>query len=45
MNTSSLLQSKISLKGFTLSLHDIRSIHDSMNIPKIEFIAFIYIVL
>ena len=39
MNSSGLLQSK----GFTLILQDTRSIHDSMNIPKIEFIAYIYI--
>ena len=29
--------------GFTLTLQETRSIHDSMNIPKIEFIAYIYI--
>ena len=45
MNTSSLLQSKWSLKGFTLTLQETQSIHDSMNIPKIEFIAYIYILL
>ena len=28
-----------------LILHETRSIHDSMNIPKIEFIAYIYILL
>ena len=41
MNTSGLLQE-------TRSIHDsqeIRSIHDSMNLPKIEFIAFFYILL
>ena len=32
-------------KGFTLTLQETRSIHDSMNIPKIEFIAYIYILL
>ena len=37
-NTSSLLQSK----GFTLTLQETRSIHDSMNLPKIKFIAYIY---
>ena len=37
MNTSGLLQSN------TLTLQETRSIHDSMNIPKIEFIAYIYI--
>ena len=42
MNTSGLLQSKW---GFTLTLQETRSIHDSMNIPKIEFIAYIYILL
>ena len=28
-----------------LTLQENRSIHDSMNIPKIEFIAYIYILL
>ena len=37
MNTSGLLQSK--------TLQETRSIHESMNIPKIEFIAYIYILL
>ena len=32
-------------KGFTLTLQETRSIHDSMNLPKIEFIAYIYILL
>ena len=45
MNTSGLLQSKWSPKGFTLTLQETWSIHDSMNIPKIEFIAYIYILL
>ena len=27
------------LKGFTLTLQETWSIHDSMNIPKIEFIS------
>ena len=31
------------MKGFSLSLQETRSIHDSMNRPKIEFIAYIYI--
>ena len=31
--------------GFALALQETRSIHDSMNIPKIEFIAYIYILL
>ena len=30
-------------KGLMLTLQETRSIHDSMNIPKIEFIAYIYI--
>ena len=41
MDTLSLLQSKWS----PLTLQETRSIHDSMNIPKIEFIAYIYILL
>ena len=45
MNTSGLLQSKWSPKGFTLNLQETRSIHDSMNRPKIEFITYIYILL
>ena len=36
MNTSGILQSK-------LILQETRSIHDSMNILKIEFITYIYI--
>ena len=32
-------------KGFTFTLQETRSIHDSMNIPKIEFIAYIYVLL
>ena len=43
MNTSGLVQSKWSPKGFTLTLQETRSIHDSMNILKIEFITYIYI--
>ena len=43
MNTSALLQSKWSQKGFTLTLQETWIIHDSMNIPKIEFITYIYI--
>ena len=35
MNTSGLLQSL----GEALTLHETRSINDSMNIPKIEFIS------
>ena len=38
MNTSGLLQSKWS------PLEETHSIHDSMNLPKIEFIAYIYII-
>ena len=45
MNTSGLLQSKWSTKGFMLTLQETRSIHDSMNGLKIEFIAYIYILL
>ena len=43
MNTLGILQSKWSPKGFMLTLQSTRNIHDSMNIPKIEFIAYIYI--
>ena len=43
MNTSGLMQSKLSPLGFTLTLQETRSIHDSMNIQKIEFITYIYI--
>ena len=39
------MQSKWSPKGFTLTLQETQSIHDSMSIPKIEFIATIYILL
>ena len=46
MNTWGLLQRRASCySGFTLTLHETRSIHDSMNRPKIEFIAYIYILL
>ena len=41
MNTLGLLQSL----GFMLALQETRSIHDSMNLPNIQFIAFIYILL
>ena len=34
MNTSGLLQSKWSPKGFMLTLQETRSIHDSINIKK-----------
>ena len=40
MNTPSLLQRKGSLKGFTLTLQEAQTIHDSMNRPKIEFITY-----
>ena len=43
MNTSGLFQSKWNPKGLTLTLQETRSIHDSMNIPEIEFITHIYI--
>ena len=36
---------KVSEKGFTLTLQETGSIDDSMNIPKIELIAYIYILL
>ena len=45
MNTSGLLQNNWSPKSFALTLQETRSIHDSMNISKIEFIAYIYILL
>ena len=32
-----------SLARFTLTLQETRSLRDSMNLPKIEFIAYIYI--
>ena len=44
MNSSGLLQSKWS-RNYTLTLQETWSIHDTMNIPKIEFIAYIYILL
>ena len=43
MNTWDLLQSKWS--PITLTFQETQSIHDSMNLPKIEFIAYIYILL
>ena len=36
MNTSGLVQSKWSPKGFTLTLQETRSIHDSMNLQKVR---------
>ena len=44
MNTSGLLQRKWS-SCFTFFANDLKCIHDSMNRPKIEFIAYIYILL
>ena len=41
MNTSDLVQSKWNPKGFTSILQETLSIHDSMNIPKIEFLTYI----
>ena len=35
MNTSGLLQSKLSPKGFKSTLQETRSIHDSIKLPKI----------
>ena len=46
MSTLGLLQSKWNPKGFTLTLQETKVFnHDSMNRPKIEFIAYIYILL
>ena len=39
MNTSGLLQSKREAQSSPLTLQEAKSIHDSMNIPKIEFIS------
>ena len=36
---------KLVKQGFTVTLQENRSIHDSMNIPKIEFKAYINILL
>ena len=33
------------VKGFTLTLQETHSIHDSMNLPKIEFIAYIHFII
>ena len=35
----------INFSGITLTLQETRSTYDSMNRPKIEFIAYIYILL
>ena len=43
MTTFGLLQSKWSPKGFMLTLQETWSIHDSVNLPKMEFIAYIHI--
>ena len=43
MNTSGLVHTKWSPKGFTLTLQETRSIHDFLNLPNIEFITYIYI--
>ena len=43
MSTLGLVQSKRSLKGFTLTLQENRNIHDCRTIPKIEFITYTYI--
>ena len=45
MNTSGLLQSKWSPKRPSFTLQETGNIHDSMNIPKINFIAHVYILL
>ena len=45
MNSSALLQIKLSPKVSTLTLQETRSLHDSMNRRKIEIIAYIYILL
>ena len=34
---------KVNVKGFTLTMQETRGTHDSMNIPKIEFIDYIYV--
>ena len=39
MNTSGLLQSLRKAIQASLTLQETRSIHDSMNIPKFEFIS------
>ena len=42
MSTSGLVQSKLSPKGFMLTLQETWSIHDSMNIPK-NWIYYLYL--
>ena len=39
MNTSVLLQSEREALQALLTLHETQRIHDSMNIPKIEFVS------
>ena len=36
---------RVSFKSFTLTLQETQSVHDLLNVPKIEFIAYIYILL
>ena len=43
LNTSGILQSYREARMASLTLQETRSIHDSINLPKIEFIAYIYI--
>ena len=43
MNTSGLLLLVRKAQKSSLTLQETRSIPDSMNIPKIKFIAYIYI--
>ena len=43
MFMESWIQSKWSPKGFMLTLQETRSIHDSMNRTKIDYIANIYV--
>ena len=40
-----LIFGKFMETGLTLNVQETRSIHDSMNLPKIEFNAYIYIFL
>ena len=44
MNISGLLQSERSSKGFTLTLQEIRSIQDSMNIPTYGFVGVLNVI-
>ena len=45
MNTSGLLQETRNIMNTSGLLQETRNIHDSMNIPKNEFIAYIFILL